>query len=186
MAAESRAEQGRTSSRQSERHQQLQQALQEELKQRIDTTKQRQGTGRRLALTNYDGGFAANTDPHIPNNNHSSQSAGERSDHLRSMWGATPKRKAPPPPLPTSTRRRQSHDLCQHGSEDQQVTISHHLHLHQKQRRNSVRYNSMMGAGQTGGTMEGEGSHGRRETDQQTALYKEFPTVGTSQNHTHK
>ena len=141
----------------------------------MDTTKQRQRRGRRLALTSNDG-MATNPDPHVSNNGNN---AGDNENFNKTLWGVKPKRKAPPPPPPT---RLPSYNVHHHGDEHQQVRSQHFQH-HQRERRNSVRYNSM------GGPSRGEGSEGGsdRQTDkQQISLYKEFPIVGASQNHTHK
>ena len=163
VAAESEADQGRTSSRQSERHQQLQQALHEELKSRLDMTKQRQQRGRRQALTT-DLGLDVKKDTHTTTNTSSDV---DNKHFNKTLWDTKPKRKAPPPPPPT---RLQVHH---HGNDPQ--------HFHHPVRRNSVRYNSML-----------DPSHGlalggsERLADQQTSLYTEFPTVTLSNNHTHK
>ena len=161
VAAESEADQERTSSRQSERHQQLQQALQEELRARLDTTKQRQQTGRRQALISNHG-----PDTHSPNTTTNTSSDANNKHFNKTLWDTKPKRKAPPPP---PTRLRVHH----HGNDTR--------HFHHPVRRNSVRYNSMVEP--NNGLAVGDG---QRQADQQTSLYTEFPTVTLSHNHTHK
>ena len=144
----------------------------------MDTTKQRKSGGRRLALTSNDG-MATNPDPHVPNNGYTSSEVSDNQNFNRSLRGVKPKRKAPPPPPPT---RLLSYNVHHHGDEHQHVP-SHHFQRHQQERRHSVRYNNM------GGPNRGEASDGGsdRQTDkQQVSLYREFPTVGESQNHTHK